>query len=295
MPSPLPPKPTLSRKTIGILFMLGAMIDLPFLDLFAKILGRDGMPIVQIVCARVAFGTLLAAPFAWRDAGAGMLHSARPWYQLLRAALLITTTFCFFMSVQYMPIAAALAVFFVHPLILTLLSATFFGETVSVRRWGAVFVGFIGVLVIVRPGLVAFNLGSLFALTSGCALALYLALSHNIAGKTSAATTTFQTSGLATLLLAGIMPLIWIAPTPGEWAMLMALGAIGSLGQFLIFRAYDYADASLLAPLAYSEMVMSTLLGWLAFSEFPDVWTYVGVGILIVSAVYISLPDSRPK
>ncbi len=284
--------PPLPRTFIGVLFMLAAMFVLPFLDLFAKILGQHGMPIVQIVCGRVVFGTLMSAPFAWGAVGPKMLHSARPFNQIIRASLLITTTVCFFLALKYLPLADTLAIFFVQPLVLTVLSGTFFGETVSARRWAAVMVGFIGVLVIVRPGLTAFNLGSVLALASGCSLALYLALSRKVAGETDAATNTFQTSAFASILLLGIMPWAWTPPTPSEWAMLAAMGVIGSIGQFLIFRAYDYADASLLAPLAYSEMVMSTLVGWLAFSEFPDVWTWVGVSILIASAVYIAM-DAR--
>ncbi len=278
-----------SRPLIGILLMVGAMASLPFIDMFAKILGSQGLPIVLIVCARVGFGALMTAPLAWRAVGPTMWRRSNPWFHLLRAALFNMATFCFFWSLKYLPLADALAIFFVQPLVLTALSGWFFGEKVGLQRWAAVMVGFVGVLIIVRPGLAAFNLGTVFALGSGCALALYLALSRKIAGELPAIVTTFQTSALCALILIGILPFIWITPTAMQWGMLAAMGVFGTLGQFLMLRSYDFAEASLLAPFAYTEIIMATALGWLVFGDFPDAYTIAGVAILVASALYIAL------
>lgn len=277
------------RPLIGIALMVGAMASLPFIDMFAKILGAAGLPIVLIVCARVGFGALLTAPLAYRTAGAGMFRRANPWFHVLRAVLFNLSTFTFFWSLKYLPLADALSIFFVQPLVLTALLGWFFGEKVGLRRWAAVMVGFIGVLIIVRPGLVAFNLGTVFAFGSGCALALYLALSRRIAGEMPAIVTTFQTSALCALILIGILPFIWITPNALQLGMLIAMGVFGTLGQFLMLRSYDFAEASLLAPFAYTEIIMATLLGWLVFGDFPDGFTVLGVGVLIASALYIAL------
>lgn len=274
---------------IGIALMMGAMAALPFIDMFAKILGAAGLPIVLIVCARVGFGALMTAPLAYRAVGTGMFWRANPWFHVLRAALFNLSTFTFFWSLKYLPLADALSIFFVQPLVLTALSGWFFGEKVGLRRWAAVMVGFVGVLIIVRPGLVAFNLGTVFAFGSGCALAMYLALSRRIAGEMPAIVTTFQTSALCALILIGILPFIWVTPTGLQWVMLVAMGVFGTLGQFLMLRSYDFAEASLLAPFAYTEIIMATLLGWLVFGDFPDAYTILGVGVLIASALYIAL------
>lgn len=274
---------------IGIALMMGAMAALPFIDMFAKILGAAGLPIVLIVCARVGFGAVMTAPLAYRAVGTGMFRRANPWFHVLRAALFNLSTFTFFWSLKYLPLADALSIFFVQPLVLTALSGWFFGERVGLRRWAAVMVGFMGVLIIVRPGLVAFNLGTVFAFGSGCALAMYLALSRRIAGEMPAIVTTFQTSALCALILIGILPFIWVTPTGLQWGMLIAMGVFGTLGQFLMLRSYDFAEASLLAPFAYTEIIMATLLGWLVFGDFPDGYTVLGVGVLIASALYIAL------
>lgn len=281
--------PKIAAPLVGIALMMGAMAALPFIDMFAKILGAAGLPIVLIVCARVGFGALLTAPLAYRAVGVGMFRRANPWFHVLRATLFNLSTFTFFWSLKYLPLADALSIFFVQPLVLTALSGWFFGERVGLRRWAAVMVGFIGVLIIVRPGLVAFNLGTVFAFASGCCLAMYLALSRRIAGEMPAIVTTFQTSALCALILVGILPFIWITPSLTQLAMLIAMGVLGTTGQFLMLRSYDFAEASLLAPFAYTEIIMATLLGWLVFGDFPDAYTILGVGVLIASALYIAL------
>ncbi len=280
---------------IGMGFMLGAMASLPFIDVFAKLLGAGGIPIIQIAFARMAFGALTALPFALRAAPARMLWPQRIWVHALRAALLTAATFLFFSSLKTLPIADALAIFFVQPIIVTALGGLILGEAVDARRWGAVGLGFIGILVILRPGVIAVSAGSLLALGAGVALALYFLLSRWVAGGASAIAVTFQTNTIAALALACVMPWVWIAPSPAQWAMLAALGAIASLGHFLILRAYDHAEASLLAPLAYSEMIMATVLGWVFFDDFPDGYTFAGVGILVAAALVLAWPKpARP-
>ena len=282
------------HNLIGIAYMLGAMASLPFIDVFAKLLGAAGIPIVQIAFARMAFGALTALPFALRGAvRAGSVASLWPrqiWVHALRAALLSAATFLFFSSLKTLPIADALAIFFVQPIIVTALGALILREAVDARRWGAVGLGFVGILVILRPGMVAISTGSLLALGAGVALALYFLLSRWVAGGASAIAVIFQTNMIAALALACLMPWVWTPPSPSQWAMLAALGAIASFGHFLILRAYDHAEASLLAPLAYSEMIMATVLGWIVFGDFPDGYTFAGVGILVAAGLVLAWP-----
>ena len=186
------------------------------------------------------------------------------------------------------PIADALAIFFVQPLIVTVLSAFVLREAVGPRRWIAVAVGFIGTLIIIRPGIAELNPGSWLELAAGVTLAFYFVMTRAISGQAPAIVTTFQTNIVGATLLSLVVPLIWLPPTPAQWAMFLALGAVANFGHFLVVRAYDYAEASLLAPLAYTEMIMATIVGWYVFGDFPDMWTFIGVGILIACAIYIS-------
>lgn len=283
------------RTLIGVGLMLSAMVILPFLDVVAKTLGQQGMPVIQIVWARMAFGAALTLPFVLRLGGTAAIMPDRPWYHGLRAALLISATFTFFFALKFLPIADALAIFFVQPLVVTALSPLVLREHVGPRRWAAVGVGFIGTLIIIRPGLAAVNPGTLLALAAGTCLALYFLMTRRIAGQTHAVFTTFHTSLIGTALTSVIALFFWQAPSLPQWGLLFLIGLIATAGHFLIVRAYDHAEASLLAPLAYTEMVMATIAGWWFFGDFPDGWTFVGVAILISCAIYISLREHAQK
>jgi drug/metabolite transporter (DMT)-like permease len=129
------------------------------------------------------------------------------------------------------------------------------------------------------------------ALCSGTSLAIYLLLTRKIAGSAPAILTTFYTSLTGALVMSVIVLFYWIPPTPSQWGFFVLLSLIANFGHYLIVKAYDHAEASLLAPLAYTEMIMATFAGWYFFGDFPDGWTFVGVGVLISSAVYISMRE----
>ena len=241
----------------------------------------------------MAFGALLTLPFTLRHGGAAAIWPDRPAYHTLRAALLIAATFLFFSALKYLPIADALAIFFVQPLILTAISPLLLREKVGPRRWAAVAVGFIGTLVIIRPGFTELNPGTFLALGSGASLAVYFAMTRRISGRAPAMVTTFHTGLMGTILTTlAVLPL-WEPPTPAQWGLLFLIGVIATAGHYLIVRAYDHAEASLLAPLAYTEMVMATFVGWWFFGDFPDGWTFAGVAILIACATYISVRERK--
>ncbi len=287
------PVPVLSQRLVGVLLMLGAMASLPFIDVLAKFLGQEHMPILQIVWARVGFGAIVSLPFALRHVGPADLFPAQPYFHAIRAGLLVMATFCFFLGLKFLPIADTLAIFFVQPLIVTVLSAAVLRERVSPSRWIAVCIGFLGTLIIIRPGFVALNPGSLLALASGLSFAVYLVMARRISGRAPAILTTFQTNAVATVLIGAAMPFVWVTPTPTQWLMMAALGTIATFGHFLIVRAYDFAEASLLAPLAYTEMIMATFVGWWFFNDLPDRYTLLGVTILIACALFISLGGDK--
>lgn len=283
------------RPLIGVGLMLLAMMILPFLDVVAKTLGQQNMPIIQIVWARMAFGALLTLPFVLNIGGSAVLWPDRPWYHTLRAALLILATYFFFYALKFLPIADALAIFFVQPLVVTALSPLVLHEKVGPRRWTAVAIGFVGTLIIIRPGFAEVNPGTFLALAAGTCLALYFLMTRRIAGQTHAVITTFHTSLIGTALTTAFALFVWQAPSLPQWGLLFLIGLIATVGHFLIVRAYDHAEASLLAPLAYTEIVMATFAGWWFFGDFPDGWTFLGVAILIACAIYISVRERTKK
>lgn len=272
----------------GIALMLVAMAVLPYLDVAAKFLGREGVPVLQIVWGRMIFGALLTLPFVLKSNGGSAFAPVLPGYQTLRALLLLSSTAFFFAGLNHLSVADTLAIFFVQPLILTLLSPLVLGEHVGWRRWLAVAVGFVGTLIIIRPGFKEMNIGVLYALLAGMSLAMYLLFTRRISGRVSALVTTFQTNVIATAILTVAMFWVWVAPTPWQWFLLFLVGLIAVVGHYLIVRSYDFAEASLLAPLAYTEMITAVIAGWFFFGDFPDLWTFAGVAILIACAIYIS-------
>ena len=284
---------TSSATLKGVLFMVGAMAVLPYLDITAKYLGRTGLPVIETVWARLFFGALLTLPFALRAGGVAGLRPRDPAINMARAGLLLAATFCFFASLRWLPVADALAIFFVNPLLVTALSPFLLGERVDRRRWIAVGIGFIGTLIFIRPGLKDVNAGVILALVSGVCLAIYLLLSRKISGRTDPVIITFHTTLLGAAMASVLVISQWQWPSALQWALMVLVGIIATLGHFLILSAYRHAEASLLAPLAYLEMVMATFGGWLFFGDFPDFWTFVGVGVLVGCAVYISMGARR--
>lgn len=272
----------------GIALILGAMFILPFLDVCAKFLGQQGVPVMQTVWARMAFSAVLTLPFAMRETTVSGLWPDRPVFHLIRGSLIAAATFCFFAALNYLPIADTLAIFFVQPILVVILSAVVLHEHVGPRRWFAVLVGFIGVLVIIRPGFKEFNSGVLLALGAGLCFASYIIMTRKVSGQASAMMTTFHSSLMATLVLTALLPFVWRHVTLDQWLLLGLLGLIAVVGHYMMTRAFDSAEASLLAPFAYAEMVMAIVCGWWFFGDLPDFWTYVGVGILMACALYIS-------
>lgn len=280
-----------SSPLAGILLMLAAMAVLPFIDVLAKKLGEAGMPILTVVWARSVFGSLLALPFALRSEGPAVLWPQRPLMHLGRAALLFSATWFFFMALTYLPIADALAIFFVNPLVVTILSALVLRERVGPRRWAAVAVGFVGTLIIIRPGMVEMNPGTIYALAAGVALGSFFVSTRALAGSAKATVLSLHTTGMGALVMTAAMPFVWVTPTGAQWLMLAGVGVIATFGHFLITWAYERAEASLLAPLAFTEIIMAVVLGWWFWGHLPDRWTVLGVTILVASAVYISLRE----
>ena len=278
-----PPKPLLA---IGL--MIAAMTIMPGIDVIAKFLGQQGLPVLMIVWGRMFFSMALTLPIMLAKHGSGALIPDNPWVQTARGLFLVTATGTFFWALKFMPIADTLAIFFVQPLIITLLSPWVLGETVGVRRWAALIVGFVGTLIIIRPGFQEINPGVPLALAAGASLAVYMLLTRKIAGKTDAIITTFHTNVAGTVITSVLLIWFWHTPLSHQWLLMALLAAIAASGHYLVVRAYDHGEASLLAPLGYTEMIVATWAGWYFFGDFPDRWTFMGTAILIASAIYIA-------
>lgn len=275
----------------GIVMMILAMALVPMIDVLAKHLVTGGIPAMQVIFLRMTCGTLLLLPVMLVGRREALIPPGGGINALLLGFFSIATGFCFFGALRYLSIADTVAISFVQPLFVTLLSRLLLRETVGPARWIALLIGFGATLLIIRPNHGALDPGSLLALGSGAAMAGYVILVKKSTGGSrplTPLTLTFQTHFMAVLVGAPLMALFWVGLNAEQWWMVLGMTLFGLVGQYLIIKAYDSADASLVAPFAYLEIVTSTGASWLFFSQVPDHVTFIGVAILISSSVFIA-------
>jgi len=282
------------NSATGILLMVAAMMVVPFMDAIAKHLS-DRYAISQIVWARFFFHFAILAPIVLYTYRGRALRPRQPVLQVVRGGFLLAATVLFFAAIATMPIADALALLFVSPMVVTALSPVLLGEKVGIRRWLAVIVGFFGALIILRPGLGVVQTGSLLALGAGCVFAFYALATRKLSGSAPPLVTLAYTAVLGAGLMSLAVVPDWRPPPAGDLALMAAIGAIAAAGHFLLIRAFDYAPASLLAPYSYSEIVMATAISYVWFSDFPDGWTWVGIVVIVGSGIYISWRERQTK
>ena len=187
--------------------------------------------------------------------------------------------------------AKALTLAFVAPLITTALSPIFLGEKVGFRRWSAVIIGFVGSLIVIRPGFIEFNLATVAALGTGFFYAIYLVITRKLHTSDSPLLTLLLTGVVGAVVASFLVPVVWINPTFNQWTLLALMGIFACLGHLFLILSLKYADASKLAPLGYFEIVTNIILGYYFFGDFPHYWTWVGLAIIVCSGIYITLRE----
>tara|TARA_Y100001958_G_C21233403_1_gene559418 strand:- start:182 stop:1033 length:852 start_codon:yes stop_codon:yes gene_type:complete len=278
----------------AIIFNLLAWIMLPIMDGFAKYLSAD-LPVLQITWARYFFTVALTFPIMFFFFRQNLIWTNKPKLQFLRGLILLTANICFFYSISVISLAKALTLAFVAPLIVTAFSPFFLGERVGLRRWSAVIIGFIGTLVVIRPGFVEINLASIAALGTGIMYGFYLIITRKLSTSDNPLLTLLLTGVVGALIVSIMMPFVWVKPSLNQWSMMVAIGVFACLGHFFLILSLKYADASKLAPFGYFEIVTNIIIGYYFFSDFPDNWTFFGLFIIVISGIYISKRENFIK
>lgn len=305
-------KHTQSKQTRGIQLMLVGSMLLPFMDAAAKTLGESVSSSTIALC-RFAFQTLFLLPFVWNTLY--LPRKAELILHIKRAMGLSLATLLFFTSIQVMPLVDALAVFFVMPLIVTLLAPWILGETVGWRRIAAVAVGLIGAVLIIKPGQALFGIHALLPLGTAVCFSFYLMYTRKLArsnkadgsdskegekGSNSEAippiTIQFWSGLIGSIIITIVILLLqpldlavfklqW--PEVWQWQRLVLVGLFAAIGHLILTSAFKHADASILAPFQYVELVVAALLGWAMFGDIPTLTTVIGTLILVASGMYI--------
>jgi len=261
-------------------------------DAFAKWLTVHYAPL-QIVFLRNLFAAPMIVAIVLSVGGWGALRTRHLRVYALRGLLLVGAAVTFFLGLRSLPLAEATFLFFAAPIFITALSVPLLGEHVGWRRWTAVMVGFVGVLIIVRPGAAAFQPASMLALATALLYALAM-ISTRWIGRGDSVWTMMLYVLLFPLLFSGLaVPLQWQTPVPSHLPIFAAQAVVGTLGMTLISQAFRLAPAAIVAPFDYTALIWASLLGWLFWSEIPGVWTYAGAAVIIASGIYIVIRETR--
>jgi len=270
----------------GLALMALAFFVFAAADAQAKLLTGWFHPL-QVVWTR-QLGLLAGVIVLLALKGPAILRTSRLGMQVLRGVLAVISASAFIFALRYVPLADAVAVTFVAPFMVTIFGALILREKVGPRRWTAVTIGFVGTLIVIRPGIGVIRPAVMLVVGAATAFALRQILSRVLAGTDRTATTVAYTAIASFVLLSIPLAFVWRTPeTATELALLVGMAACGALGELLVIRALEIAEAIVVAPVHYSLIIWGTFYGWLVFGQLPDGWTWLGASIIVATGLYI--------
>jgi len=294
--SATPGTATGESRALGRAFalMLAAFAMFVVMDTSAKWLVLAGIPALQVAFLRFSVHLLLVLGAYWPREGRALFATRVRGIQLARGAMLAGATMLNFTALQHLPLPVTISIFFAGPMLVCLLSIPMLGERVGPRRIGAVLVGFLGVLVVIQPWNETFGWHVLLSLGSMCCASLYFVLSRMMRGADGNGTSQLHASVVGTVLLAPFALGGWVWPHgPLPWALLLLVGSLGFVAHSMVTRAHELAEASVLAPTVYSQIVYVSIVSWLVFASPPGGTTLLGAGIIIGSGLYLWWRERR--
>ncbi|HWE24897.1 MAG TPA: DMT family transporter [Myxococcales bacterium] len=282
----------ISREGVGVVMVISSAVIWPFMDAVARRLGEAGVPATQIAWGRYVLTGALLVPVVLARAGRrGLLPRPEPLH-VIRAIIPAAIAVIFYMGLLFLPLASASALLFTNPLFITAFSALFLRERVAPYRWAIVATGFAGVLLVIRPGVDVFHPGALLPIATAIGFAALAVLNRKLAGGTPAIATTLHYSVVGVVLLSPAAVLGWrpFDATLVIWLAIMA--AIGGTAMWLVTAAYERAEASVLAPFHYVELVSAVAIGFVVFRETPEPSAIAGIVLILTAGVAVTY---RPK
>ena len=284
----------MNNPRLGILLTVVAVLIFGIQDAIAKILVQD-YPVAQIVMTRFWAFAVFALYLAWRQGGIGKaLRAKRPGLQILRGLLLSADILLFAAAVKTVPLGELHAIILVFPLLVTLFSIPLLGEKVGVFRWAAVAAGFVGTLVILRPGGVPLDQGALFGLGAAVAFSLYLVFTRMTAHEDSSATAMLYVAGVGLVISSIWGALVWTPMTPAAWGLVAVVWFTSTAGHYLVMRSLHYAPASLVQPFNYLMLPWAIVLSFAIFGHVIDPFALIG-GAIVVGAGLVVMWRERVK
>jgi drug/metabolite transporter (DMT)-like permease len=284
-----------ANPMLAIALMVGAGFIFSGMDALAKGLTQT-YPVQQVIWARYSIHLVIVLAYLLaieRRPLGGLLHSRRPMLQLGRSLAVVLSSAFFTLAIKFIPLADATAINFVTPLLVTALSVPLLREKVGIRRWTAVGIGFLSVLIIIRPGPGMAHWAVVLPLGSAVAFALYQIMTRQLAAIDSWPTTLFYSAIVGVGLTSLVVPFGWVAPDWQGWLGFAGLGVLGGASHLLLIRAFTLATASTLAPFTYVQLIWAILWGVLLFANVPDLWTVLGALVIAGSGLYVLFRENH--
>jgi drug/metabolite transporter (DMT)-like permease len=283
------------QRLVGILLMIGAVATFSCIDASSKYLNAY-MGIVQVVWARYTFAFLLTLLISNPITRPGLTHTTRPYLQIGRSMLLVGSTALNVLALRYLQLDQTVSIMFSMPFLVALLAGPMLGEWIGPRRWIAISVGFLGVLVVMRPGVGGIHPAAILTVIGTFLYAIYTITTRILARTDSTDTTLFYSNIVGCIGTSFLLPFVWT--TPENWivvAVMVAIGGFGAFGHFLMIAAHRLAPAPILAPFVYTQLVWMITLGYVVFGDVPNRWTLTGACVVIASGLYLLLSERRTK
>jgi drug/metabolite transporter (DMT)-like permease len=282
-----------SPAAAGILLYIAAIFTMATMDMTAKTLSAH-VPVLEVVWARYAGQTLIViALLSPRLKTAA--RTRHPWLQLLRACFMLGATSLFFTAISQLGLAEAAALMEINPMLITLGAALFLHERVGAHRAAGIGAALIGALIIIRPGSAVFVPAALLPLAGAACYAGFALVTRFIGRHESTWTLLFYAGLPGALVLSLAVPAVWVAPDRTALGLMVAVAALGALGQFLVIRALTLAEASIVAPFSYAGLIFAAFWGWSVFSDIPDTATLAGAAVIVAAGLYVWYRETRRR
>jgi drug/metabolite transporter (DMT)-like permease len=284
VPASPPARDHILRSILAILFSVACF---SVLNAISKTLTQH-YPVVQVIWARYVFAFVFMMALFLPRSGLALFRWHNVGSQVVRGLLLFFSSFLYFHGIVYLPLATAASISLTSPLIVTALSARFLGEPVGVRRWIAVCLGFVGALIVVRPGHANFEWHSLLIVASTLCSAFYQLFSRRYGQAERPDASATMATIVGSVVALPMLPFEWMTPALGwDCVLFVAIGIMAGIGHYFLTIAYSQAPAATVAPFNYAQLIGAAILGYLVFDSIPDFWTWVGAAVIVCSGLYL--------
>jgi drug/metabolite transporter (DMT)-like permease len=282
----------MNKALLGVVTLIAGLLILPVMDSIAKLLSGH-LSTIEITWARFVFYSVALVPLAFFNHGSAVLRPSRPRLQIIRGSLLAGSAFMFFLGIARMPIADAMAVFFVYPFVILIVSAALLRESISAMQWSMVGLGFVGATLAAQPTGASLSPGTPFVLASAILYASALLATRRLSAFDPSLVTSAISAAVGALIFSCAVPFSWKTPALDDWLLMALMGAIAAIGHFMIIAAHRLASASQLAPYGYTEIASGAVCGFVIFGDWPRPVVWLGIALIVTSGVGATWHSAR--